>query len=166
MCKWADDNGGPNNNWRPTVKGTRHPKAVQAKINELRDRKAARDLKLRSRDSQKRYYSKVAAASEKRTNVRLAKQGINITATVNSGRSFQDADHLVQFSAAAALSRITLDTKNQSKAAHPTVQLDELEKVRKDATRAGSLVGGLLIRNKFGRAVVVFAEEDLKVLFN
>jgi hypothetical protein len=165
MCMWADDNGGPNNSWRPVTKGTKHPKAIAAKIKGLRDKRDAKITALKARDPKRRYYSDVAAAAEKKTTTSLARRGVNISATRNSGRSLQDADHLVKFSQAASLEKLTLDTKNQSKVEHPTVHLTELDKVREDAKRAGSVAGGLLIRNKFGRAVVVFAEEDFSSLF-
>lgn len=165
MCKFADDNGGPEHHWRPLTP-TRHPKAVEAKQKAIREKKQAEQAKLANRDPAKRYYSKRAAGAEQKTNTALARYGVKIAATRNSGRSCQDGDHLVQFGSTVPLQKLTLDTKMQSQVDHPKVLLNELDKVREDAKRAGSLAGALLLRNKFGRGVVVFAEEDFSQLFS
>jgi hypothetical protein len=74
MCKWADDNGGPDNNWRPIVK-KKHPKAIAAKTAELTAKREAKIQKLKAHDPKRIYYSRVAAASERRTNIVLASAG-------------------------------------------------------------------------------------------
>jgi hypothetical protein len=76
-----------------------------------------------------------------------------LTSTVNSGRSNKDGDHDL-------LSRVTLDTKLQSGAGNPVVNLAELDKVMEDAKRAGNVLGGLVLRNKHDRGVVVVDEKN------
>ena len=89
-----------------------------------------------------------AARAERRTNAEIIK------ATRNSGRVNRDGDHLLH-------DEIVLDTKLQSKAENPTVNLYELDKVRRDAVRNGKQAGGLVVRNKYGRGVIVFDERDI-----
>jgi hypothetical protein len=89
-----------------------------------------------------------AAQAESRTQKEVIK------ATRNSGRVNKDGDHLL-------FGRITLDTKLQSGAENPIVKLQELDKVRSDAKRAGNPIGGLCIKNKNGRGVVVFDLRDV-----
>ena len=165
MCRWALDNGGIENLWRPETKGRKHPAAIKAKLDEKIARAKAKLAQRKNADPKKRYYSARAAGAEEKTNRKLQQSGMSARATRNSGRADQDGDHLVQFTSTAPRERLTLDTKLQSDAEHPRVSLAELDKVRGDAGRAGSCAGALLIRNKFGRGVVVFAEEDFNQLF-
>lgn len=161
-CQWADDNGGNENRWRPSQPGKKHPKMIQKKISEKIERTLQKAKKKASIDPNRQYYSRRAAGAEKKTN---QIKGVSIKATRNSGRSLHDADHLLTCNSALNLINITLDTKLQSQTDHPKVDLFELDKVRSDAANARSAAGGLLIRNRLGRGVVVFAEEDLPVLF-
>jgi hypothetical protein len=138
--------------WSPT------PPARKAKVKHSQLEAEKRQLKIHkhnikltqknNRDKTKRKVSRLAKQAEKQTEKQI------IHATKNSGRSNKDGDHVLY-------ENITLDTKLQSTRMNPVVSFSELEKVRKDATRAGMVAGGLLIRNKHGVGVIVFAEEDV-----
>jgi K+/H+ antiporter YhaU regulatory subunit KhtT len=108
--------------------------------------RAAQTVRL-ARDKGKKRIVRKAAKAEKTTEQNI------IRSTVNSGRSNKDGDHI-------AAGSITLDTKMQSTRTDMVVHLEELSKVRDDATRAGNSVGGLVLRNKFGVGVVVIREDD------
>ena len=121
----------------------KHPVIEREKLEASRAKKQASFDKRQGVDRKRRAVVKRAARSEAAV----------ITATKNSGRSFKDGD----FTAAGG---ITLDNKDQSQLVNPVVRLDELQKVRLDAQRAGHPIGGLVLRNKFGVGVVVFMEKD------
>jgi hypothetical protein len=152
LCRFAPNNDSPMNvsYWKPIDGKRQHPAAIAAK----RAKKQARTIELRlekrGRDADKRKISVLAARAEKQTESNI------IRATKNSGRSRKDGDHL----AAGQTGSITLDTKLQSQRINPQVLLSELEKVGEDATRAGTMMGGLVLRNKYGVGVVVLKEED------
>lgn len=107
------------------------------------DRQKARKAK----DPAKQAVLAKAERAERRTNAKIIK------ATRNSGRVNRDGDHLYA-------DHIVLDTKLQSTTEHPVVRLHELDKVREDAKRNGRTAGALVLRNKFGRGVVVIDEAD------
>jgi hypothetical protein len=132
--------------WSP-VAGAKHPTLEAEKRQKGRDRALAAHRQRLSRNPGKMRVQRRAERAERST-----EQSI-ISATKNSGRSRQDGDHL-------AAGQVTLDTKLQSMRDHPVVMLHELGKVREDSANARTLCGGLVLRNKHGVGVVVFAEED------
>lgn len=143
-CRLAPDNANvTSSRWRPVSSRDKHPVIEQEKLEAARAKKQASFAKRQGVDRNRRAVGKQAARSEAAV----------ITATKNSGRSFKDGD----FTAAGM---ITLDNKDQSQLINPVVRLDELQKVRLDAQRAGNPIGGLVLRNKFGVGVVVFLEKD------
>ena len=146
-CKLASAGGGPMNCWKPWSPGTPHPKLTAEKKQKAQDRREAATAKRKAKSRPKQDLLRRAARAEKQTESNI------IAATRNSGRTAQDGDHV-------HAGRITLDTKLQSGNTHPVVHLDELDKVRGDARRAGNPVGALVLRNKHGRGVVVFDEQD------
>jgi hypothetical protein len=134
--------------WAPKSHKDKHPIIEQEKkrdkLQRLRERAKAKHQKDRGRQR----VLKEAARAEKQTERRIIK------ATRNSGRSNRDGDHVSN-------GNIVLDTKHQSTIESPVVKLHELDKVRADAKRSGNgRLGGLVLRNKHGRGIVVFAEED------
>jgi hypothetical protein len=147
MCRLAESGGGPMNAWRPWQQGQVHPKLAAEKKQKAQDRREVAVAKRKAKSRPKRDLARRAARAEEQTNRNI------IAATRNSGRTAKDGD-------AVHAGRITLDTKLQSGNIHPVVHLDELDKVRADARRGGNPIGGLVLRNKHGRAVVVFDEQD------
>jgi hypothetical protein len=152
VCRLSPNNEDlPDHHFRPLDPRKPHPilKAEKREAARLKTR-AAHDKRMARDRGKVRVYRK-ATRAEKKTESNI------ITSTRNSGRVNRDGDHLVD-------GRITLDTKLQSQREHPVVNLAELRKVRNDAENANSIVGGLILRNKHGVGVVVFAEEDLVTL--
>jgi hypothetical protein len=112
-------------------------------------RKNRQQVKLQqrqSRDKLKRKLLSRAVRAEKTTETKI------ITATKNSGRSHQDGDH--------RLGDIALDTKLQTGRVYPVVDLCQLDKIRSQAANHNLAAGGLVLENKYGRKVVIFAWED------
>ena len=139
--------GGVMNCWRPVDGISKHPVAEalkrQAKDLRLETQRAAR----LNRSPAKVQMARRARRAEVDTHTDI------IRATINSGRKNNDADSV-------HWGRITLDTKLQSTRDNPEVSLQELDRVREDARRAGNPFGGLVLRNRQGRAVVVFDLAD------
>lgn len=134
--------------WKPFKLGELHPiifkEKMEAKIKKRKDSSA----KILGKNKFTSKIVRKAAKAENATNKNIIK------ATKNSGRSLRDGDHV-------AANFIGLDTKLQTDRINPIVKLDELDKAINDATiRGGSLVGGLVLRNKLGAGFVVFREED------
>jgi hypothetical protein len=148
-CRLAKSGGGPMVCWKPWKKGTEHPVLVEEKKQASRAKREARAQKRRSKSRPKQSLLKRAARAEKTTELNFNNA---VVSTVNSGRSNKDGDHTLA-------GRVTLDTKMQSGNVHPVVNLAELDKVIEDAKRAGNIMGGLVIRNKFDRGVIVFDEK-------
>jgi hypothetical protein len=146
-CRLADAGGGSANRWRPSRRGRQHPKLIVEKREAGKERRAAAQTKRLSRSRAKMDVQRKARDAERQTGRSI------IENTRNSGRSARDGDHV-------SIGRIGLDTKMQSARANPVVDLAELDKVREDARRGGSPIGGLVLRNKHGRGVVVFDEAD------
>lgn len=137
--------------WKPDKTGKKHPIAEQEKRDRGIERRETARLRRLSVDKSKRNVLVKAAKAEKLTEKNF------IRATVNSGRANRDGDHTIN-------DCITVDTKLQSTREEPVVHLNELEKVRSDAARAGNPIGCLLIRNKHGVGVVVLTESDFAKL--
>lgn len=143
--------------WRPTAfakvwrsgwkRLDKHPILEEENRNAKVANKLSKLIAKRSRDPKKIKVSRLASQAEKKTEKNI------IHATKNSGRRNKDGDHV-------SLGMITLDTKLQTTRENPVIFLSELEKVRSDAMRAGKLVGGLVIRNKYNVGCVVLKEED------
>lgn len=147
-CRLASDNPHvTTTQWRPINPRDRHPVLEQEKLTKRKDKAAASLTKRLGVNRTKRSLGKRAAYSESQ-----AVKKLNVTPTINSGRSFKDGD--------MSAGMITLDNKNQSKNENPVVSLSEMRKVREDAQRAGKPIGGLVLRNKHGVGVVVFMETD------
>ena len=148
FCRLSPDNENLSKHfWSPSGASTRHPRLEQEKRDARCQRARASHLARLQRDKGKKRIVRRATQAERTTEQNI------ITATKNSGRSNRDGDHVVA-------GHITLDTKLQSTREHPVVLLNELAKVREDAERAGNPLGGLVLRNKHGVGVVVFAEQD------
>lgn len=152
LCRLSPDNEGRDmaHFWSPT-KPARKARVKHSKLElEKRMNKGAKQLvkllEKRKRDPKKRKISRLAEQAERTTEKNI------IHATKNSGRRNKDGDHVSM--------GVTLDTKLQTTRENPVIFLHELEKVREDAVRAGTLVGGLVIRNKHGVGCVVLREED------
>ena len=111
-----------------------------------RNRRAAKANARNNRNRAKVSLLKKAVKAEQATESSIIKS------TKNSGRSNQDGDH--------KMGELALDTKLQSTVVHPVVNLEELDKIRSQAEKNGLSAGGLVIHNKHGRKVVVFAWED------
>ena len=150
-CKLANAGGGPVNRWRPWKRGRQHPKLIVEKREAGKARRAAAQEKRGKRDRAKMDVQRKARNAERQTNRSI------IENTRNSGRTAKDGDHV-------SAGRISLDTKMQSGNENPVVRLAELDKVREDARRGGNPIGGLVLRNKHGRGVVVFDEVDYSLL--
>src|SRR5271166_5224971 len=153
LCRLSPDNAGKDmaHYWFPTAEArvaglTKHPDLVREKFEARCKKRRDKLAKKRMRDPKKRKISRLAANAEKSTEKHI------IHATKNSGRRNKDGDHV-------QANMITLDTKLQTTRENPVIFLGELEKVREDAMRAGSLVGGLVIRNKHNVGCVVLKEE-------
>ena len=154
-CRFAASGGGPADMWRPWLKGTPHPQQLAEKKQASRDRlEQASAMRLgKSRDKQA--LLKKAARAEKLT---TRNYNSSMLDTVNSGRSHKDGDHVLA-------NKVTLDTKLQSGNSNPVVNLAELDKVQEDAKRGGNVLGGLVLRNKHDRGVIVFDEQAYAVWF-
>jgi hypothetical protein len=150
-CKLANSGGGSLNYWRPWQRGLQHPKLIVEKREAGKARRAAAQEKRGKRDRAKMDVQRKARNAERQTNRSI------IENTRNSGRIAKDGDHV-------SAGRIGLDTKMQSGNENPVVHLVELDKVREDARRGGNPIGGLVLRNKHGRGVVVFDEVDYSLL--
>lgn len=149
MCRLSPENLGRDMNqyWQPIEFGMKHPLLVEEKAKRKLQKRFDKLTAKRGRDANKRKVSRLAQQAEKTTEKKI------IQATKNSGRQNKDGDHV-------SLGMITLDTKLQTTRENPVIFLHELEKAREDATRAGTLVGGLVIRNKHNIGCVVLKEED------
>jgi hypothetical protein len=152
FCKLAVAGGGPMNCWKPWAAGAPHPKLAAEKKQAAQDRRETQAQKRKAVSRPKQALARKAARAEKQTETNF------IAATRNSGRIAKDGDQV-------QVGRITLDTKLQTGNIHPVVHLDELDKVRADARRGGNPIGALVLRNKHGRAVVVFDESDYALMF-
>lgn len=150
-CRLAKSGGGPMNCWKPWQQGAQHPLLVAEKKQASSDRREADVEKRRKKSRPKQALLKRAARAENTTEKNFSSS--MLTSTVNSGRSNKDGDHDL-------LGRITLDTKMQSGRDNPVVDLGELDKVMQDARRAGNVLGGLVLRNKHDRGVIVFDEKN------
>jgi hypothetical protein len=152
MCRLAPANLGTllAQRWAPVRSGFQHPLLVLEKLEEAREKREAGFQKILAKNKQvaRQRVQKSARQAEINTQEEV------IQATRNSGRTNRDGDHLLD-------TRIVLDTKQQSKRIHPLVNLAELEKVRRQARENNRAVGGLVLHNKHGVKVVVFALEDL-----
>ena len=135
----------------PEYKREQHPLIRLEKLNKARAIQKERNTKRLSKDRGRRSILTRAAKAEKSTEKSFIK------ATKNSGRSNKDGDHVLA-------GYITLDTKQQSNNINPVVSMSELAKVKKDSRRAGTLLGALVLRNKFDVGTVVLAEEDFAKL--
>jgi hypothetical protein len=170
-CRLACQFGGTGLWWRPKDKKKRHPVLEAEKRQKALNRKLSRLAERKAKDQKRQKINATAERAEKRTQKNLSKAGTRIRATKNSGRSHRDGDHLVNTHPDGSeqlhpeYRLCTLDTKLQSRADNPRVLLVELDKVRADASRAGTAVGALILRNKHDRGVAVFAEEDLTAFF-
>lgn len=157
LCRFSPENAGRSMGhfWSPTSPAregnVKHPQLVAEKRKTKTDKQLAKLQKNRQRDIRKREVSRKAALAEKKTEKNIIK------ATMNSGRRNKDGDHV-------SLGTITLDTKLQTTRENPVIFLAELEKVRADAIRAGKMIGGLVIRNKYNVGCVVMKEEDYAIL--
>jgi hypothetical protein len=137
--------------WKPLDSKDRHPVLEKEKRDEKRRKAIERQTKRQAKDPTKQARLRASARAERKTNSEIIKS------TRNSGRINRDNDHVFDNS-------LSLDTKNQSNSENPIVHLHELDKARRDAKRAGYPVGGLVIRNKSGRGIVVFDEKDLPLI--
>jgi hypothetical protein len=142
----------PRHYWKPRFRNAKHPILEKEKQDAKHGKAIAKREAEKAKDPTKQARAREAARAERKTNAQIIKS------TRNSGRVNKDGDHIL-------FERITLDTKLQSKTEHPVVNLHELDKVRRDAKNANQLVGGLLIRNKNGRGVLVIDEEDIGKLY-
>lgn len=149
-CRLATG-GGTRTLWKP-IEGwnPNHPvlfrEKYEARYKKLADSREKRLLKNRTITKRLKKAAKAERDTEK-----------IIQSSRNSGRVLRDGDHRTDCS-------IILDTKNQTQRAHPHVDLAELDKVRSDARNNGAFLGGLVLRNRFNRGVVVFDEEDYNKL--
>jgi hypothetical protein len=133
--------------WRPKEHGLKHPTILKEKADKKLAERKERIAHRQNRDKSKMKLSRKAVNSEREVSNKVIK------ATRNSGRTFMDGDFSVK-------NFITLDNKLQTTRVNPEVDLAELEKVNLDAERAKNLLGGLVITNKHGVAVIVFKLED------
>jgi hypothetical protein len=154
LCSLSPDNNGRQmlDYWKP-VKGApkRHPELERKRLL-IKALAHMEDLRAKYNvDPKKKRVSKLAKQAEQRTESNIIK------ATKNSGRINKDGDHV-------AFNSITLDTKLQTTRTNPTINLTELEKVRQDSKRSGTIIGGLVIRNKHNVGCVVLSESDFAIL--
>jgi K+/H+ antiporter YhaU regulatory subunit KhtT len=149
LCRLAPDNENLSGHYWKTLPNEKYVHPVlfaekrKASINRLFVSKQARQ----SKDIAKRKVSRKAVLAEKET------EKVFIRSTKNSGRSNRDGDSVLA-------NFITIDTKMQSKAVHPIVRMDELDKVSRDAKNGGNNIGCLCIRNKYRVGIIVLKEED------
>jgi hypothetical protein len=151
LCRLAPNQASYDQHFWSGIRGARHPALVLEKKAALINQRKKAELERRHRDWNKVRVMKKASRAEKTTERNIIK------ATKNSGRSHRDGDHV-------SVGSITLDTKLQSLKTNLTVRLEELDKVRQDALRAGNSIGGLVLRNRHGVGVVVFHEADYALL--
>lgn len=137
--------------WRPVDPRHKHPVLEKEKRNVKLEKAVARQKARKAKDPARQARLAQAERAERRTNAQIIKS------TRNSGRVNRDGDHLYA-------GNIVLDTKQQSTTKDPVIRLHELDKVRNDSARNGRLFGALVIRNKYGRGVVVIDERDLHKL--
>lgn len=161
-CRLANANGGSVNRWRPIDRRIKHPVLEQEKRDASRRRREAKAEDLQKKDRKRQEVARLAEKAERKTERIIQGSGGTIAATRNSGRLHRDGDHALQWGRGT----VQLDTKLQSRSANPIVRLAELDKIRQDSVNAGAITGALVIRNKHGRGVVVFAEEDLQKLID
>ncbi len=152
LCRLAPGNENLSTNcWKP-FRGWRqgHPILEKEKKETgfIKRREAA--IKRLTRDVAKRKVARKAAIAEKETEFSIIK------ATKNSGRSNRDGDHIVA-------GDIIMDTKLQSTRENVIVQLDELNKVKRDAK---GKISCLCLRNKYNVGIVVMYEEDFSKLIS
>lgn len=135
--------------WKPQLryKGMKHPLITKEKLQKKSQERKKKLEEKRHRDFAKRRISRQAILAERKTEKNI------IHATKNSGRSNKDGDHV-------SAGDITLDTKLQTTRDNPIIWVAELEKVRRDAKRAGRQIGALVIRNRSNIGFVVLAESD------
>lgn len=160
-CRFSPENVGHKmtHYWQPVEIRSENGKKITHPllIKEKRDKKFSLHIeklsKKRNRDKSKITISRKAQQAERVTERNIIK------ATKNSGRSNRDGDHTL-------FNSITLDTKLQTNNENPIVRLEQLDKVRQDAAKAGKVAGGLILRNKHGVGVVVFKEEDIPKVIN
>jgi len=134
--------------WKSVNPRWKHQILEKEKRDAKRRKTIAKREAEKAKDPAKQARSRAAERAERKTNASIIKS------TRNSGRVNKDGDHLLD-------DRITLDTKLQSQNENPVVNLHELDKVRRDARNNTKLLGGLVIRNKSGRGVVVIDERDI-----
>lgn len=147
-CRLSPDNDNRGSvNWKPVDDKAKHPTLVKEKSDREYTKRTEAIAKRQSRDKTKMTVSWKAQKAEAQTEKNIIK------ATKNSGRSNRDGDHV-------AANFIGLDTKVQLTRMQPEIKIEELDKAIADAKRGGSLIGGLVIRNKMGAGFVVFREED------
>jgi hypothetical protein len=140
------------NYWKPVSLNIKHPVLEAQKVKTRMDKAKHKSFIKLNVDKSKQANFKRAAVAEAKTN-----KVLDVDATKNSGRVHKDGDH-------SGAGFITLDTKLQSKNVNPIINLDELQKVRSDAGRAGNPIGGLVLRNKHNVGTVVFLESDFQII--
>jgi hypothetical protein len=146
-CRWSPEEPDGKDCYKPKDKYAVFSRREEAERKEAKERLVARREQRGQKDRSRVLINRRAERAERKTERNIIK------ATVNSGRSNNDGDHISNGS-------IVLDTKMQSTREHPVVKLDELAKVRLQARRAGYAIGALVLRNKNNFGVVCLAEED------
>jgi len=147
-CQWSPEEPlGGKDYFKPVDRRVRFPRREKRDRDAAKNRLTQRRQAHLAKDKTRVKVNRLAERAERKTERSIIK------ATVNSGRSHNDGDHISNGS-------IVLDTKMQSTREHPVVKLDELAKVRLQARRAGYAIGALVLRNKNNFGVVVMAEED------
>ena len=146
----SDMKPGSKHYWRPLDRIMKHPTLAAYKRDKARGRVRERARERASKDKKRIEVLRKSKAAEKKTEKSI------IHATKNSGRVNKDGDHI-------AVGNILIDTKQQSRE-HPVVVLDELDKAARDASRSGKLLSCLVIRNIYGRGVVVMTEASFGIL--
>ncbi len=135
--------------WSPNFRGLKHPILEKWKHEKAKNRRELRALSRQGKSRKIQARLRHAEAAERNTEE-------VIMATANSGRKSRDGDH-VSFG-------VTLDTKDQSNRIRPVINWHELDKVRRDATRSGHAVGGLVLQSANQRSAVIIALEDWVIL--
>ena len=134
--------------WKPVDGKKKHPTIIKEKSDREIQKRTTAIAKRQARSKTKMTISWKAQNAEADTEKNIIK------ATKNSGRAYRDSDHIV------GSGFLRLDTKLQTTRMQPEIKLEELDKAIADARRGGSLIGGLVIRNKMGAGFVVFREDD------
>lgn len=137
--------------WKPISHTYSHPVLNKEKRDAKYAKAAAKAAANKAKDRSKQALLRKSERVERKTNDRIIK------ATKNSGRVNRDGDHLLN-------NHIVVDTKLQSNAKNPRINLHELDKVRADAKRAGQPYGVLCIQNSTGRSVIVCDQADFAAL--